>query len=215
MLIGQDQTVLFQGDSITDCGRPRDESDWHLGLGYAQLIASYLPLRHPKLGVRFVNRGIGGDRVPSLQARWQADCIDIQPDWISILIGINDASMAATEDQADSTAAYEAGYRDLLTQIRDRTEARLIILQPFLLETEHPYDFMATAGKIRQKLNPMIDVARNLAAEFDAVTVPLDDLFRQATQQAPAEHWAPDAIHPSPAGHALIAEAWMRAVGAI
>ena len=212
MLIQDGQTVLFQGDSITDCGRPTDDSDWHLGLGYAQLIQAMFGLRHPTLNVRFVNRGIGGDRVPSLQARWQADCLDIKPDWVSILIGINDASQAATEDDPDSAETYETGYRDLLSQVRDQTEAKIIILQPFLLHTEHPYDFISPVAKIRAKLDPMIAAAQKLAGEFDAVYVPFDDLFQAASEIAAPAHWAPDAIHPAPAGHALMAEAWLKAV---
>ena len=213
MLIQDGQTVLFQGDSITDCGRPTDGTDWHLGLGYAQLVQSLFGHRHPSLNVRFVNRGIGGHRIPDLQARWQADCIDIQPDWVSVLIGINDACAIAGGDFADyDVAAYEAGYRDILIQVRDKTPARLIILDPFLLHTEHPYDFISPIGKIRAQLDPVIAAARKLAGDFDAVYVPLDEMFQSASEIAAPAHWAPDAIHPSPAGHALMAEAWLKAV---
>ena len=213
MLIQDGQTVLFQGDSITDCGRPTDDSDWHLGLGYAQLIQAMFGLRHPTLNVRFVNRGIGGDRVPSLQARWQADCLDIKPDWVSILIGINDACAIAGDDLPGyDVDGYEAGYRDILTQTRDTTDARFIILEPFLLHTEHPYDHVSPIGTIREQLDPVIQIARKLSEEFDAVYVPFDEMFQAASEIAAPAHWAPDAIHPAPAGHALMAEAWLKAV---
>jgi len=214
MILSDNQLVLFQGDSITDCGRPRDGSDWHLGLGYPSLIAAMMGHRYPKLNTRFLNRGVGGDRVPHLQSRWQVDCIDLKPDWVSILIGVNDASIAATDETPDSTEAYEAGYRDILRQVRDNTDARLIILEPFLLHTEHPYDFISPVAKIRTRLDPMIAVASKLAREFDGIYVPLDHLFQAASADVAPAHWSADAIHPTPAGHALIAKAWIRAVEA-
>ncbi len=214
MIIRENQTVLFQGDSITDCGRPREGDEWHLGLGYPQLTSAMMGHRHAKLKTAFLNRGIGGDAVPSLQARWQEDCLDIKPDWVSILIGINDACSAAGEEKSDGAAVYEAGYRDILSQVRDKTGTRLIILEPFLLHTEHPYDFISPIGKIRAQLDPMIAVAKRLAAEFAAVYVPLDDMFQAASADVDPAHWAADAIHPTPAGHALIAEAWIKAVEA-
>jgi len=216
MLIGPNQTVLFQGDSITDCGRPRDDSDSHLGFGYPSLIAPQLGFLYPALKTHVVNRGIGGDRVPSLQERWHADCIDLRPDWVSILIGINDACAISGDDfPGYDVDGYESGYRDMLTQVRDKTAARLIILEPFLLHTEHPYDFISPIAKIRQTLDPIIQVARQLGAEFDAINVPLDDMFQEASKDVDAAHWAGDAIHPSPAGHAFITGAWLNAVGAI
>jgi len=216
VLIQTGQTVLFQGDSITDCGRPRDDSDSHLGLGYPSLIAAQLPFRQPQLEITFVNRGVGGGRVPSLQERWQGDCIDLKPDWVSILIGINDACAIAGDDLPGyDVDGYEAGYRDILTQVRDETGARLIILEPFLLHTEHPYDFISPIAKIRQALDPIIQVARTLGAEFDAITVPLDDMFQETSKDVDPAHWAADAIHPTPAGHAFIANAWLKAVGAM
>jgi len=214
MLISNGQRVLFQGDSITDCGRPRDGSDSHMGLGYPALIAAMMGHRHPKLNTTFINRGIGGDRVPDLQSRWQADCIDLAPDWVSILIGINDSTSIARGDEGFTVAAYEAGYRDILRQVREKTDARPIILEPFLLHTKHPYDFIPPVAKIRAKLDPIIAAARKLARDFDAISVPLDDLFQAASAEVAPAHWSADAIHPTPAGHALIAEAWIRAVEA-
>jgi len=212
MFLNDNDLVLFQGDSITDSGRPRDGSDWHLGLGYPQLVAALMGYRHPNLKLSFLNRGVGGDKVPDLQARWQGDCIELKPDCVSILVGINDASVAATEHNRNTAETYEAGYRDILTQLRDKTAARIIILQPFLLQTEHPYSFISPAAAIRRHLDPIIAASTRLAAEFHALYVPLDNIFRQASRHVDPTHWASDAIHPTPAGHALIAEAWIRAV---
>ncbi len=214
MIIGPSETVVFQGDSITDCGRPRDGTDSHMGFGYPALIAPQLGFRYPTHNINVLNRGIGGDSVPLLQARWQEDCIDLKPDWVSILIGINDACHACNEGPENSAEFYETGYRDILIQAR-KAGARVIILEPFLLHTEHPYDFISPIDAIRQKLDPMIFASRKLAEEFEAIFVPLDEIYQEASQEADAAHWAEDAIHPTPAGHALIAEAWMDAVRAI
>jgi len=214
MIFSEDQLVVFQGDSITDCGRPRDGSDSHMGLGYPPMIAAMMGHRHPGLGLMFLNRGVGGDCVSNLQQRWQADCIDLVPDWVSILIGINDSTCIARGDAGRTVAAYEAGCRDILTQVRDGSDAGVIILEPFLLDTSHEYDFIPGAAEIRKHLRQIIAVARQLGEEFADVYVPLDELFRKASDGVDPAHWADDAIHPTPAGHALIADAWVKAVEA-
>lgn len=90
-LIKQGDTVLFQGDSITDAGRDRSNGA-DLGRGYALMAAGWFNALFPEVGAKFLNRGISGNRVKDLQARWQQDCVDLQPDWVSIYIGINDCA---------------------------------------------------------------------------------------------------------------------------
>jgi acyl-CoA thioesterase I len=216
MLFGDNELILFQGDSITDCGRPREDEDWHLGLGYAAFIGARLGQLYPKLNLRFLNRGISGDTVPLLQARWQAECLDVKADWVSILIGVNDACSAAqTVAEGNQPVDYEAGYRDILTQTRD-SGAKLIIIEPFLLDTQHEYDDVAATEAIRAQIDPIIASARKLAAEFEAVYVPMDGIYADACKDGVAAgYWAPDAIHPSQPGHSLMAEAWLAAVGAV
>ena len=216
MLFGENELILFQGDSITDCGRPREEEDWHLGLGYAAFVGARLAQLHPKLNLQFLNRGISGDTVPLLQARWRVDCVDIKADWVSILIGVNDACNAAQVVAGGGEPPnYEAGYRDLLTQTRDGG-AKLIIIEPFLLDTKHDYDDLAATDAIRVQIDPMIASARKLAEEFEAAYVAMDTIYADACADgvSPA-FWAPDAIHPSQPGHSLMAEAWLEAVGAL
>ena len=216
MLLGQNELILFQGDSITDCGRPREDEDWHLGLGYAAFVGARLGQLHPNRNLQFLNRGISGDTVPLLQARWQVDCLDIKPNWVSILIGVNDACSAAqTVADGNQPEDYEAGYRDLLAQTRDMG-AKLIIIEPFLLDTPHEYDDLAETSAIRTQIDPMIASARKLAEEFEAAYVAMDTIYADACADgvSPA-FWAPDAIHPSQPGHSLMAEAWLEAVGAL
>jgi acyl-CoA thioesterase I len=207
MKIEKQATVLFQGDSITDAGRSRENDD-DLGRGYAAMVAAWFSARYPERRVRFLNRGISGNRAKDLRARWQADCLDLAPTWVSILIGINDTWRRYDSDAPTSAEAYETAFRDILTQTRDQLDAQIIILEPFVLPK--PPDRAAW----REDLDPKIAVARKLAREFNTIFVPLDGPFAAAATQREMDFWLPDGVHPSPAGHALIAQAWLHAVGA-
>ncbi len=204
----QNATVLFQGDSITDAGRSR-ENDAELGQGYAAMIAAWVSALYPQRNLRFLNRGISGNRAKDLRARWEVDCLDLAPTWVSILIGINDTWRRYDSDDPTSTAAYEESFRAILTATQERLGARIIILEPFVLPT--PPDRAAW----REDLDPKIAVARKLAGEFGTLFVPLDGPFAAAATQRPMEFWLADGVHPTPAGHALIAQAWLRAIGAV
>jgi acyl-CoA thioesterase-1 len=206
VLIGEKEVVLFQGDSITDCGRNK-EVGGDLGKGYALMTAGQLQYLHPEKQVTFINRGISGNRVVDLQRRWETDCLELKPTLVSIYIGINDTWRKYDQNNPTSTEAYESGYRELLTITKEKLDAKLVLIEPFVLPV--PADREAW----REDLDPKIQVVRKLAREFGAVYVPLDGLFAQASMLAPSAYWAPDGVHPSPAGHALIADAWLKAVG--
>ncbi|HLZ61635.1 MAG TPA: SGNH/GDSL hydrolase family protein [Ktedonosporobacter sp.] len=200
--------VLFQGDSITDAGRNRADED-HLGGGYAMMAASWFQALYPEKNVRFINRGISGNRTKDLRARWQPDCLDLQPSVVSILIGINDTWRRYDSGDATSTQAYEAAYCAILEGTKAHLNARLILCEPFVLPV--PQDRYAW----REDLDPKIAVVRRLAREFNALLVPFDGIFAQASTQREPGFWAADGVHPSPAGHALMAQAWLRTVKAI
>lgn len=200
--------VLFQGDSITDAGR--DWSDPNsMGVGYPMLAAAFFQARYPESGVRFVNRGISGFRVCDLKARWQEDCIDIRPTIVSILIGINDTWRRYDSDSPTSAEQFEADYRAILTQTRENLCGHIVLMEPFVLP--HPEDRKAW----REDLDPKIHVVRALAREFEAALIPLDGLFAQASTRREPEYWAGDGVHPTAAGHALIAQAWLETVEAM
>lgn len=206
-LIEKDAVVLFQGDSITDCGRSRDNGN-DLGKGYALLTAALFSQKYAGLNVKFINRGISGNRVKDLQSRWRQDCLDLKPTWVSIYIGINDTWRRYDSNDATSTDEYATGYRDLIVQTKRELGANLILIEPFVLPV--PEDRKAW----REDLDPKIQAVRELAREFETLYVPLDGLFAQASTQTDPAYWAPDGVHPSPAGHALIANAWLQAVKA-
>jgi len=206
LLFSPEQTILFQGDSITDAGRNREDPA-NLGTGYALMAAGMVQAAFPGYDLKFINRGISGNRAADLKARWQEDCLDLKPDWVSVLIGINDTWRRYDQNNPTSTEAYAENYRTILSQCKD-AGIRIIMCEPFLLPTP------ADREVWREDLDPKIDSARKLAREFADVYVPFDGMFSQAAIEQKMSYWLPDGVHPSPAGHALMAEAWMNAVGA-
>ncbi|MGW5672836.1 SGNH/GDSL hydrolase family protein [Micromonospora sp. NPDC003776] len=194
--------VLFIGDSITDAGRERTCGD-DLGTGYAMMAAAWFTARHPGHRAGFVNRGVGGDRVRDLRARWEADCVALRPAVVSILVGVNDTWRRYDRDDPTSAADFARDYRHILTATR-RLGARIILVEPFLVPLDD------AQRRWREDLDPKVDVVRRLAAEFDATLVAVDELFQ--TAGVDARVWTRDGVHPTPFGHALIAQAWLRAV---
>ena len=200
------QTVLFQGDSITDAGRDRQDPQ-NMGSGYANFISAWITATYPSLQVQFFNRGISGNRVGDLLDRWHEDCIDLRPDVLSIFIGINDTWRRYDSNDPTSTEAFMAKYRRLLEWTRKDLDTQIVLVEPFVLPI--PED----RRQWREDLDPKIQAVRDLAREFGTLYVPLDGPFAAAASQQPLEIWAPDGVHPSQAGHALIARQWLQAVG--
>lgn len=204
MLIGDNEVVLFQGDSITDCGRGlRNE----LGCGYALMVAAQLGLKYPGKETVFLNRGVSGEASGDLLARWEKDCLALKPTIVSVYAGINDTWRRYRYNDPTSPQQFEATYRKLLTLTKEKLNAKLVLVEPFVLP--YPED----RKQWREDLDPKINIIRELAQEFQAVLVPLDGLFAQASTFAPSSYWTTDGVHPTPAGHALIAKAWLEAVG--
>ena len=206
--LSEKTTILFQGDSITDCGRTESQNpDDSLGFGYPYLLSTMLGADYPEMEIKFINRGISGNRAIDLKNRWKKDCLDHNPDIVSILIGVNDTwrRYDAANDPT-SAEAYEASYRAILEQTA-ASGAQIIILEPFLLPI--PEDRKTW----RVDLDPKIHVARKLACEFAAAYVPLDGIFAAASVDREHSFWAGDGVHPTPAGHGLIAKSWLEAAG--
>ena len=207
-LIEENSVVLFQGDSITDFGRDRN-AFYNWGIGYAMITAAWFQALYPEKNVKFINRGISGDRAKDLQNRWKEDCLELKPDWVSILIGINDCWRRFDSNDPTTVEDYEWSYRDVLMQLKENTKARIILCEPFVLPV--PEDRL----EWREDLDPKIQVVRKLAMEFNALLVPLDGLFAEATAKQGPGFWAEDGVHPTNSGNALIAQAWLRTVKAI
>ncbi len=157
-IIEDGATVLFQGDSITDAGRGVLDPE-NLGAGYAMIAASWFTATFPEKRVTFLNRGISGNRAEDLEGRWERDCLELKPDWVSIMIGINDTWRAFDSNDLTLTEDYETSCRNILTLTRDRLGAHLILIEPFVLP--FPEDRKAW----RADLDPRIRVVRALADE--------------------------------------------------
>ena len=197
--------LLFQGDSITDAGRK--ETPHGLGRGYVLMAAGFLQARRPSLRLEVLNRGVSGNRAKDLAARWGPDCLELQPDVVTVLIGVNDTWRRYDGRDPTTPEAFERSYREVLELTRDRLQAKIVVMEPFLLPC--PADRLAW----REDLDPKIDVARRLARGFAAALVPLDGAFAAAAVRSrDPSYWAPDGVHPTPAGHGLIASEWLRAV---
>ncbi len=203
-LIKKDSIILFQGDSVTDAGRSRVEEN--LGAGYPQKVGQYLSSFCADLNARVINKGISGDRVRDLQKRWKEDCVDLKADVVNILIGINDCWRKFDSNDPTGVEAFEAGYRDILTQTK-ATGAFITIMEPFVLP--YPADRVAW----REDLDPKIQAVRRLAREFGAVYIPLDGLLAELITTREPQYYSADGVHPTDAGHAFIAKAWLKAVG--
>lgn len=205
MFFKENDVVLFQGDSVTDCGRHR-ENLYDLGTGYPLIISSLLMHKLCGMNVRFINKGISGNRVCDLVERWQEDCMDLKPTVVSILIGINDTWRKFDSNDETTTEAFEAGYRKILDDTKKLTD-RIILMEPFV----HPYPDDRKAW--RADLDPKIQVVRKLAKEYGAILVPTDGAVNAGFVAAPEKYYSEDGVHPTYAGHGLVAEAWCKAVG--
>lgn len=207
----QVKTILFQGDSITDAGRNKESMNPNtasaLGTGYAALTAATLLGKFPAADLKIYNKGISGNKVYQLAERWDKECLELKPDVLSILIGVNDFWHKLNGRYDGTAEIYERDYRALLERTRQALpNIKLIICQPFAVKG-------GTA--INEKWFPDFtayqDASRKIAGEFGAVFLPFQDVFDQALKQAPATYWCPDGVHPSPAGNFLMAQAWLKA----
>ena len=208
--------ILFQGDSITDGNRYKDEeSRWdknhQIGHSYVYIVTGLLGLKYPDRNYEFINRGISGNRVTDLLARWQKDALDINPDVLSVLIGTNDANHPY-EDESNNTGCqkYEEAYRLILKKSREQNpNLKIIMLESF--ECVESQDKREVPLEIRQKRAISIrKIIKKLAEEFDATFIPLNELFAEAIKKTGnPKYWLWDGIHPTEAGHALIAREFL------
>ena len=216
-MIRPDDVILFQGDSITDCGRSREHpgpnSGEALGRGYVFFTAGNLLADHPGVPgqtLQVFNRGVSGNKVTDLADRWKSDCLDLRPTVVSILIGVNDTWHGTGKGQPAAGVPldrYEATYRKLLSDTKDALPGvRLVLCEPFVLR----------CGAVTDAWLPEMDgrraIVKRLAAEVGAAFVGFQSAFDVSAKMAPPQYWAPDGVHPSVAGHVLMARTWCEAV---
>jgi lysophospholipase L1-like esterase len=211
-LISKGDVILFQGDSITDAGRKKEgdrpaNEQPALGTGYAWLATAELLVERPKAGLKIFNRGVSGNKVYQLAERWQADCLDLKPNVLSILIGVNDLWHKLNGNYPGTLEIYERDYRALLERTRKTLpKVKLVICEPFVLR----------CGAVNEQWFPEFDgyraAVRRVAQGFRATFLPFQAMFDEAVKYAPPGHWAADGVHPTPAGASLMAHNWLRTV---
>lgn len=201
----RDATVMFTGDSITDCHRL--DTDEPLGYGYPLHVAGQWGLAHTDRPISWLNSGISGNKVLDLEPRWQHDVLDTQPDVVSILVGVNDSTWHTYDEQGRQipTAEYREGFHRLLAPLAAAGTA-LILIEPFLMPVKPEQHDQ------RADMDEKIAVVRELAREYDAELLAADVMFTELAAVTGPRYWADDGVHPTPAGHAALAAAWLKLV---
>ncbi len=198
------KTFLFQGDSITDANRDDENNDnFGLGCGYALLTAADFE-RNRKGEMKFINRGVSGDRITDVYARIREDIINLKPDYMSILIGVNDVSHELTMHCGNPPEKFEKIYSMLLDEVTDALpDIKIIIMEPFVLKGS------ATAEKWEQfscEVKKLAETSKSIAEKYGFAFVPLQNIFDEASADGDTRNWSVDGIHPTAAGHQLIKE---------
>ncbi len=193
---------VFQGDSITDACRDRDNPD-NYGYGYPNLVASELMHKYPGK-YEFINEGISGDRIVDLYARIKQDLINHKPDYLSILIGVNDVWHELNEKNGVAAPKFEKIYSMLIEEIKEELpDIKIFILEPFVLKgpgTERYFDEFLSDVKLHAQ------AAKNVAEKYNLTFIPLQEKFDEASKLMPPTYWTADGVHPTAAGHGLIKE---------
>lgn len=210
--IQPNDVILFQGDSITDAGRNKENLQANdmkaFGSGYAMIAGGVLLNRCAAKNVKVYNRGISGNRVPDLLNRWQKDCLDLKPNILSILIGVNDFWRTKDRGANNSPEQYKAQYKELLEKtLTALPQVKLIIGEPFgVKNVKHITDDWFPEFPKYQA------AARELAKEFKTAFIPYQQVFDRALQANTGDHWTTDGVHTTWAGANLMAEQWLNQV---
>lgn len=211
-IFAEGDTVLFQGDSITDAGREKKRelpnNAWSFGNGYALMAASHLLNSMPEKNLTIYNRGISGNKVFQLADRWNKDCLDLKPDVLSILIGVNDYWHKRNGNYDGTVEIYENDYMELLERTKEALpDVELVLCEPFYV--------LKTSAVDETWVEPMKQyqaAAKRVSDAFGTLWVPYQSVFDEAVKHAPGTYWTGDGVHPSMAGAQLMAEAWLKVV---
>lgn len=202
------KTFLFQGDSITDADRQRG-NDSNYGYGYPNLLAAEVLKSRPH-EFNFINRGISGNRIVDVYARMKADIINLKPDYMSLLIGVNDVWHELGDKNGVSAAKFEKIYSMLVEELLEELpELKIIILEPFVLKgpaTSEKWDIF------RPEVEKRAEAAKRIAEKYGLVFVSLQDKFDEASSDGDTVYWLADGVHPTAAGHALIKDALVKVI---
>lgn len=203
------QLFLFQGDSITDAGRRAEAAPF--GIGYASLFVEMITAQYPERSIRYINKGIGGDNTAGLRVRWEDDVIGHQPDWLSIMIGINDLHTFLRQDGACVTVdLYRENYDFILAQTRDKTDARLILVDPFYISNDAGGESFEST--VLETIEAYIGVVHDMVAKYETYHVRTHEVFQRHLAYRESGVFCPEPVHPARAGHVVIAQALIDAL---
>lgn len=204
--------ILFQGDSITDCNRTKLPME-NMGAGYPLLVQAKLGFESPG-EYEFVNRGISGNRIVDLYSRIKADIINIAPDYVSFLIGVNDVWHDLDFQNGVSAEKYEKLYCMLIEEIKEALpNIKIMILEPFCIEgsaTENTEEEPNKWNEFSSEVKKRAEKARAVAEKYGIVFIPLQDKFNKAIETMENQYWIADGVHPAVAGHELIKREWLK-----
>lgn len=211
--LSKNDVILFQGDSITDMGRNRSakgpNDNGGLGASYPFIVAAELLLHHPDKNLQIYNRGISGNVVPQLAARWDEDCIALKPNILSILIGVNDYWHTLGGGYKGTLESYHKDYDALLARtMKALPDVKLMIGEPYAIP-----GVKVVSDSWFPTFNGYQKVARDLAEKYHAVFIPYQHIYEEAIKLAPASYWTHDGVHPDTAGDALMARAVLEVFG--
>ncbi len=213
--------ILFQGDSVTDAGRGRDVTvpNTALGQGYATIAAGKLSAARADLN--FYNHGVSGNRAADLYGRWQEDTLNFDFDVLSILMGINDVGFSLRLGRGSDKERFRFLYDRMIYEALEKNpDAKLILMEPFVLKIKHEWDGFGTDiydnyDVWKHRVLENAAVTKELAQKYHAQFVPLFGVFEQLIKSVPAERYTADCIHPTVAGHEVIAAEWIKAFNAL
>ena len=208
----KEQVILFQGDSITDSGRNKEDTGFNtarnLGSGYPMLAGAAILNKYEALNLKIYNKGISGNKVFQLAERWDKDCLELKPDVLSILIGVNDIWHKLNGTYNGTAEIYRNDYIALLERtIKALPNVKLIICEPFAVKGVKAVD-----DKWYPEFFDYQKAAKDIARQFKATFIPFQSVFDEAQKRAPGSYWTGDGVHPSLAGAQLMAKAWMKAL---
>ena len=210
--------ILFQGDSLTDCGRDRTGKNpvALFGYGYVNIIASKLMYDYP--GTEVYNRAYNGSRIVDTYSRWIEDALNVDCNVLSILTGVNDIGFGIRMNQGADSKKFKFIYELMIQEALERKEGlKLVLCEPFLFKIENNtpelgLDIVENWDLWNGQLTERKHIVRELAEKYNAVFVPFAEEFEKAFLKAPPEHWSIDCIHATNAGHELMARTWLECV---
>ena len=212
-MINNNDIVLFQGDSITDCGRNKEIAEPNnfdaLGKGYPRTISYDIPTRYADLNLKCYNKGISGNKITDVTARWNRDAINLKPNIISILIGVNDTWHGKNHNDGVSVKRYAQYYKMLLDfTMQELPNVKLVLCEPFVLLSD--LENWAVSEDWVPEIQARSQIVQQLAKDFNAKFVPFQKVLNDALEKATANYWLGDGVHPTHTGHKLMADAWTK-----